>query len=233
MEQQIVIDSRFCGPPDSGNGGYLGGVIAQHFEGPAEITLNRPIPLGRQLNLEWFEDVVLLCDGDNLVATAEAKPFEMEVPPAPSYQDAVHATRFRLSQDRHPFPSCFVCGPGRGEGDGLRIFPGSVDGTDLVAAPWVPDASLANGDDLVQSPFVHAALDCPGGFAALEGEDPRPMVLGRMVARIEGPVEVGERYVLVGWRVGGSRRKHHVGTALFTADGERRAVAQATWIERS
>ena len=30
----------------------------------------------------------------------------------------------------HPFPTCFACGPGRAEGDGLRIFPGRVADTE-------------------------------------------------------------------------------------------------------
>ena len=50
----------------------------------------------------------------------------------------------------HPFPTCFSCGTGRAEGDGLRIFPGRVgDAIDepgegprpRVAATWTPDAS--------------------------------------------------------------------------------------------
>ena len=55
----------------------------------------------------------------------------------------------------HPFPTCFACGTGRAEGDGLRIFPGRVaDATDTpgeqprprVAATWTPD-SERHADD--------------------------------------------------------------------------------------
>ena len=42
---------------------------------------------------------------------------------------------------RHNFPSCFVCGPERAPGDGLRDFPG--DGRRQVAATWTPGADLA------------------------------------------------------------------------------------------
>ena len=35
----ITIDKRFRGPPNSGNGGYVCGLIADHIDGSAEITL--------------------------------------------------------------------------------------------------------------------------------------------------------------------------------------------------
>jgi hypothetical protein len=35
MTDTFVIARRFCGPPDSGNGGYACGRIAEHLDGPA------------------------------------------------------------------------------------------------------------------------------------------------------------------------------------------------------
>ena len=43
--QSIRIDRRFCGPPNSGNGGYVCGLLAAHIDGGAEITLRVPPPL--------------------------------------------------------------------------------------------------------------------------------------------------------------------------------------------
>lgn len=193
--------------------------------------MTRPIPLNRAIHLEWFEHVVLLCDGGDLVATGERKAFDLASPPSPSYQEATAAARHGVRPEEHPFPGCFVCGPERGEGDGMRIFPGPTANGDMVAAPWIPDASLADADGRVRCEFIHAALDCPGGFAAALGNGMRPAVLGRFTAKIDRPVLAGERYVVIGWRLGGNGRKHEVGSALYTADRERRGVARATWIE--
>lgn len=55
--KSVVIDRRFQGPPTSGNGGYVCGVVAGHIEGSAEITLRAPPPLDRPL------DVVIGADG--------------------------------------------------------------------------------------------------------------------------------------------------------------------------
>ncbi len=49
--ESIVIDSRFCGPPKSANGGYTCGLLAAHIEDDAEITLLAPPPLGEPLDL--------------------------------------------------------------------------------------------------------------------------------------------------------------------------------------
>ena len=41
----VVIEKRFCGPPNSGNGGYVCGLLAAHIEADAEVTLLAPPPL--------------------------------------------------------------------------------------------------------------------------------------------------------------------------------------------
>jgi hypothetical protein len=62
-----------------------------------------------------------------------------------------------------------------------------------VAAPWVPDDTLADPDEgYVRPEFLWAALDCPGYYASLDGRR-RPIVLGQMVARLEGLIRPGER----------------------------------------
>ena len=42
MMAPLVIAPRFCGPPGSGNGGYVCGLIAGRLDGQGEITLRRP-----------------------------------------------------------------------------------------------------------------------------------------------------------------------------------------------
>jgi hypothetical protein len=233
MTHQITIDPRYCGPEGVGNGGYVSGLLASHFDRPVEVTLRKPPYAGRPLDLEWFEDVLLLCDGSEVVATAIPTAVRVDVPAPPTYPEAVDASHV-LTAEEHPFPNCFVCGPMRaGDDEGLRIFPGSLNGGAMVASPWIPAAPLGDKTGVVRPEFVFAALDCPGCFAAMAGEAPRPAVLGRFAVVVEGPIYVGERYVVTGWKIGRFGRKHTVGTAIFTEDGDRRGTARATWIELS
>ena len=69
MSEQVIIDERFCGPPQSGNGGYVCGVLARLIDGPAEVSLRRPPPLGRPLEVQRLgEGSVALRDGDTVIA---------------------------------------------------------------------------------------------------------------------------------------------------------------------
>ena len=52
MTASLVVAPRFCGPPDSANGGYAAGFIAACLDGQAEITLRRPPPLARPMAVE-------------------------------------------------------------------------------------------------------------------------------------------------------------------------------------
>ena len=38
MTDPLVIPPRFCGPPGSGNGGYVCGRIAAYADGPVTVT---------------------------------------------------------------------------------------------------------------------------------------------------------------------------------------------------
>ncbi len=222
MSLRIVIRRRYRGPVDSGNGGYVCGVLAGFVAGEAEVTLRLPPPLERPLDVEGDGERILLLDGDALVA--EAVPSHVElVPPAPvSWEEALDATTRYLGFHEHPFPECFTCGPGRAERDSLRIFPGSVAGRpDTVAAPWVAHE--------VDPAVLWAAIDCPGAFAVGvigRGET----VLGRMAARIDRIPAEGERCISAGFALGEDGRKLYAGTALFAETGEVLALAKQTWI---
>src|SRR5215218_4317713 len=49
---EIVIDRRFRGPDQSGNGGYTCGLVAGAMDGPAAVTLRLPPPLEVPLRVE-------------------------------------------------------------------------------------------------------------------------------------------------------------------------------------
>ena len=151
------------------------------------------------------------------------------MPLAPPYVQAVWASQHYVGFREHSFPDCFVCGPHRRRGDGMRIFPGLLD-SGMVAAPWIPADDLDGGDGKVAVEFHWAALDCPGYFAAI-GDTPRTMLLGEMQAHVDRRVHVGEACMVLGWLIASEGRKHRCGTAIFDEDGELCARALATWIE--
>src|SRR5262245_11781198 len=131
--ESLVIAHRFCGPPNSGNGGYVCGRVAAHIPGPASVRLKAPPPLDPPLVVVQSESVVQLRQDSTVIAEGRAATVEVDPPDAPSYDDAVRASRHYLGFTRHVFPTCFVCGPKRAPGDGLRIFPGRVDGREVLA----------------------------------------------------------------------------------------------------
>lgn len=231
-----MIESRYCGPPDSANGGYTCGLLAEALGvDAAEVTLWRPPPLDRPLIFDKQGDAGRLLEqaGDEQpvadIHTAGPAP---EPPAPPGFEQAVEASRGYAGFDRHPFPGCFVCGPERGEADGLRIFPGPVQGQSIVAAPWMPDAALGDARGRIRPRYLWAALDCPGAFAAigLGGAD-WPLLLGRFCVRITGELQAGARAVVIAWRLDGEGRKHRCGSALYNDAGERIATGSAVWIQ--
>jgi hypothetical protein len=225
----VVIDRRFRGPPDSAHGGYTCGLLAREIPGAAAVSLHVPPPLERQLKLERIRDGrVQLRDGDVTVADARPATLEFDPPPAVALSDA-QTVALHPGFARHPFPTCFGCGPEREQGDGLRLLPGPVDGRNVIACPWRPDAALADENGLVRTEFVWAALDCPTGWACeLTGD---PIVLGRLTGLIDRPIHAGEQHIITAWRVGRDGRRQHSGCTISTGDGELLARSQALWIE--
>jgi hypothetical protein len=240
MSDSLVIQPRFRGPPDSGNGGYVCGLVAARVGGQAQVTLRRPPRLAVPLSVERDSGgTVRVLDGGALVAEGVIAPDgpAVELPePVPVGQASVAGARchLRARPEEHPFPGCFVCGPDRAPGDGLRILVGPVTGRDgLSADVWTPGAALADGGGQVRPEFVWAALDCAGGVGTLGDSVPAgpPFLLGRLTVNHTGPVVAGEPHVVTGWLLRRDGRKILAGSALFTADGEAVAIAQATWIQ--
>jgi hypothetical protein len=224
----VVIDPRFNGPPASGHGGYSCGCAAALIDGPAaEVTLRRPPPIGVELDVEPDGDAVSLLHDGALVASARPASVDVGGPPPAGLEEAATAsTRFAWQHD-HPFPTCFGCGPERDPADALCLFCGPV-GDGRFAVPWTPAAWT--GEHFADPLFVWAALDCPSSaptHETIEG----PVVLGRLTAVLERPVEVGAPHVIQSWLEGTDGRKRHTAVALYTAGGERCAAARAVWVE--
>ena len=230
MNDQLIVNARFNGPPDSGNGGYICGIIANFVEGTAEITLRQPPPLNKPMQVIQQDDGVHLMDGNLLIASGKSATLSVDVPAMPTMAEAETAVSQYTGFQDHIFPTCFVCGPERHERDGLRIFTGAVDDRNVVAAPWQTDETLANEEGLVKPEFIWAALDCPGAFAVMM-EGLTPIVLGRLTATVTHLPPAGERCIVIGWPLGKDGRKHFAGTAVFTEDGKLCGKGQAVWIE--
>ena len=229
MSETVTIDPQFTGPPDSGNGGYVCGLLASRIEGASEVSLRQPPPIGKPLELRVTDQGIALFDADALVAEAKPTELSLEVPHPPTLDQARAAAENYPGFQTHAFPTCFVCGPEREEGDGLRVFTGPVNGANLVAGPWTPHASLAGPAGTVALEFCWAAMDCPGAWAFLE---PGIVVLlGTMAARIEKTIHPGEKCIVIGWSIGSERRKRFAGTAIFNEAGELAACSSQTWIE--
>lgn len=229
----LRVAARFCGPPTSANGGYICGLVADAIGQLVTVRLLSPPPLEADMALHADEGGTWHVERD-AVRIVEARPASLDdlVLPAPvSYARAVEASRHAPWSDpsQHPCPGCFVCGPLRAQGDGLRLFAGPLAGQASVATGWVPDASLAGSDGMVAPEFIAAALDCPG-FQALQ-TGLKPWLLGEYTCRIDRPVRSGEACVIVGWKIETKGRRSIVGTALYGADGGLRALAKGVWIE--
>jgi hypothetical protein len=229
--EPLVIASRFCGPPGSGNGGYVCGRVAAHLPGVVSVRLKSPPPLETELQVEKSESAVQLLHGQKVIAEAKTVDLDLAPPACPSFAAAEAAAKFYAGFTRHPFPTCFVCGTQRALGDGLRVFPGPLASQSMIAAPWTPDASLGHGDRSVRIEYLWAALDCPGAFAVMPVAAGRALVLGELCVRVDASVEVGEPCIVTAWPIQTDGRKRIAGSALHSASGRVLAVGRATWIE--
>ena len=238
----IIIDKRYRGPPNSGNGGYVCGRLAQHIPGGAEVTLRAPPPLEKPLDVIAMADGLWeLRDGGTAVATGRTASIELTRLEKASFDEASAAELLTpVKPHEHLMPTCFVCGPARAHGDGLRIFAGPVarqsrDASAVLAATWTPDLTLAAEDGFVAPEFLWSALDCPTGYAATYdresgGFDRTSVLLGRMAARIEVRPRPGERCVITAWETVREGRKRTAEAAAYGEAGALLAVARATWI---
>ncbi|TDC01124.1 hypothetical protein E1091_03505 [Micromonospora fluostatini] len=229
----MIIERRYVGPPDSGNGGWsaarfaaavggepvdgeaIGGDAAGSGGGAVEVTLRRPVPVETPLTAVGGE----IHDPAGLVV-AEVRP-AVEPPPVVEPVDPAVARAASAAYPgllHHPFPGCYVCGPAHP--DGLRIYPGRLpDGR--TAAPFLVPADVSVAT-------VWAALDCPGGWTVLGPG--RPYVLGRITARVTALPRPGDECVVTGRAGDVAGRKAQVYSSLYGPTGTLLGHARATWI---
>ena len=238
---QIFVRERFCGPPNAGNGGYVCGRLAQFLPDGGVVVLRLPTPLNTPLDVRVAQDggVELRAQGAGVVAAARPHDAPLRAPvPFVSFEEALAAERCTpYPAAEHVLPECFVCGPARGTGDGLRLSAGPVSGAavpasidqdkgEMFAVSWVPHERFGDDDGRVAEEFLWAALDCPTGYATREPSQ----LLGTMGARIIERPMVGERCVITARMIARDRRKMLSDGALYHANGALLAVANNTWI---
>lgn len=240
VKDTLLVPARYCGPAASGNGGYVAGSLAHELGDTlgrsVTVTLRQPPPLDATMHVNQVADGLTLTFGGALVAQAETNDAEIEPVEGVSWDEAVAASPSYPGHRSHPFPRCFSCGTERE--DGMRIFPGEVPqvrGDTRLAAPWVPDRTIAADYHEYDDPSPRAclaatwsALDCVGGWAGDITE--RLMVLGRMTAVIDDLPVVGEEHVVMGERRGSEGRKTFTASTLHDADGRIVGRAEHVWV---
>lgn len=231
----VTIPGQFNGPADSGNGGWVCGLLAEewqrtHGNGPVEATLRQPPPLESPLIWEHDgTDLRLVTAGGALIAEAQPGTLAPGDPPSVSLAEAERGRDAYAGFHHHPFERCFTCGPRRAAGDGLRLFAGPVaDG--VAATPWQADPAFDTGDGTISLPVTWAAIDCSGSWATIDQGPLRPMLLGRMSGIVDRRPEVGEPLIALGWLRERDGRKLHTSTALTKPDGEVLARSDQVWI---
>ncbi|PKN19884.1 MAG: hypothetical protein CVU71_05815 [Deltaproteobacteria bacterium HGW-Deltaproteobacteria-6] len=235
----VTIPSKYKGPPDIANGGYVCSLFAEYIDGVIDVMIKRPTPLDRELQICTGGDgIYYLMDGDQMIIQAKPGTMDLAVPDAPTYEEAVRAAAASIALKPTPYthvtghgihPICFCCGADVPEGEGLKIHPGQVLGTNMVAAPWTPSMEYGDKQGYVLPEFIWTALDCPGAYALWELTDAKPGFLGRLIGQIEKPLCCDEPCVVAAWPTGSDGRKLYTGTALFDSQGHIIGRSLATW----
>lgn len=228
---QFSIAHRFRGPPQSGNGGYTCGLMANHLDGPAKGMLRQPPPLDTPIDILRDGEGVKAMAGDLLIGTAVPAEIRIDLPAIPDAA-GIEAAReaYLATAQTHAIPGCFVCGPKRSPEDALCLFTGPVPDSPVNADTWVPAEEYAGEDGLVRPEFIWAALDCPTAFALRHG-DSKLCLLGSLTAEIYRRPAPGERLIAMAWKQGVDGRKNYADGALVDEAGKVIAAANAVWIE--
>jgi len=232
----MIVTEQFRGPPYSGNGGYVGGLLSAGIAGAATVVLRSIIPLNTPLTVSDDGGVRrLMASDETLIGEAHASHGESisAPPPPPSYEEAARAgARFPgLSRTFHPV--CFCCAPQLDEGYGLRVCVGQIEGEPEghVAGVWSAHPAFAGDDGLTPQEVVWAALDCPGSVAWLVKQGDAGL-LGTMTCDVFRRPAAGEPCIVTAWPIEQSGRKRISGTALFSAEGALLAHSRQVWIVR-
>lgn len=233
MTDTLSIPAFFNGPPESGNGGYTCGRVAELVDAEvSEVSLRVPPPLETPLEVVREGDRVSVVHGGTLVAEGAPSDLLVDMPdpvPASEVEAAQEAGREQWAKG-HPFPTCVVCGPARP--DGFGIVPAALPGRNgLFGATWTPGEESDDGQGLVRTELVWAALDCPTSAPVANFGDGPAMVLASLTARLGCPLRVGEQHSILSWALGEDGRKHWSAAALYDSNGILTCASRALWIE--
>ena len=223
----ITIPARFRGPPHSGNGGYVAGLLAKAAGGGRAVAMRAPAPLDVALRL----DSERLWQGETLIAEAlVADSSALPGWPVPPTLDAARAA----SVDYRSFhPICVCCADQLAPEQGLRVCAGPLAGASAgtVAAVWEVDTAFCDEDGSVPEEIVWAAIDCPGFYAWVAVDGRHGALTGTMQAEVVERPRAGDECIVLAWpleRV--SERRFTSAVALFGADGRPMARGVQTWI---
>jgi len=242
MQDTIIIPERFRGPPNSGNGGYVGGAFARLVNHdcriPTEVTLRSPIPLDHPLQINRSDShLTTITDGEQLIAEVRTTEMSLHRPPVPELAaiEASASQSYSFTENLNPIfegrkgfhPICFCCGAEHE--DGARVFAAPVG--DQVAAVWQTDPSWCDENNRVPLEYLWTAMDCPGQFAYL-ATGIRTGMLGRISAVIHEQPAAGEKLIVCAWPIEIQGKKHFAGSAIYSLDGQCFSEAITVWIGR-
>lgn len=228
---EITVEARFRGPPRSGNGGYVAGLLARQAGGHRTVRMRAPVPLDTPMAYDVArEPAALTLDAMLVAEAANADPADLPAPPpAPSLDEARAAGERAVCH--HPI--CFCCGVEIAPGEGLRVFTGQLDGREPghVAGVWQVAPALVDADGYAPEEHVWAAIDCAGSYAWFAREGRPGGLTGSMQAEVLERPRAGEACIVTAWPVeAASERRRTSGVALFGADGRLMARGVQTWI---
>ena len=240
--RDVVVEERFRGPPQSGNGGYVGGLFSKTIDssgrGDVEVTLRSPIPLDKRMQVTRQNDgTAAIMDGETLIAEVKPVQWEMEVPAPPEWEEIKAAAPKSLAfkpniNDLLPgqtgfHPICFCCGVEHDSG--LQVCVAPIG--NQVAAVWETKESWGLSDGLLPIEFLWTAMDCPGQFAYME-QGIRTGMLGRITAAVIERPSAGETLLVSAWTIVVEGKKHFAGSAIFDRSGKLYCKAKTIWIGR-
>ncbi|MFE7271886.1 hypothetical protein [Streptomyces sp. NPDC057623] len=229
----IVVPELYSGYPGVAFGGYVAGVLAQRSGArTVRVDFRGPVPVEVPVRIaETADGGAELGEAGRPLAAARPAELALDAPAAPSWDEAAAAAeRFRAAPPTGVV-DCFGCGL-RPADRGLRVYCAPVPDLGLVASAWTPSHAFADPDGLLPPHLVWGALDCPGNWAGRFLGTQRPgAVTASLTGSVLRPVAAGEPHISYAWLLSESGRKHTMGAALATAEGELCAVSEALWID--
>lgn len=232
----IAIAPRFNGLPDIALGGYVGGVLSRGRP-TSEVQLRRPVKIGKLYEtVDNLDGTRSLQEGSEVLAVIRDSVLDLELPQPIGLEETEAAAKEYVGYRKHLVPNCFNCGPLRSEGDGLRIFPGKVTGSNVVAAPWTPAKWLGDSSGRIEPEFIWSALDCPTIWALIlhgQPESKDMAVTASLAVKLITPIQAGRPHIVMGWKISEIERNKVAGGAIYSAEGQLCATAKHTLVKTS